>query len=102
MYFRVWTLLPRPGNIWFVQRCENPLLLKGTSPMTVSLKFLSFVLLSSAVVNITAQAATYTAASCNTSDVQATINKASDGDVVIIPNGSCSWTNGISVSKQLT
>jgi hypothetical protein len=46
-------------------------------------------------------AATQTAASCSTSDVQAAVNAASDGDTVIIPGGSCTWTSGISTTKQI-
>ncbi len=37
-------------------------------------------------------AATHTANSCNAADVQAKVNAAADGDVVVIPNGSCTWT----------
>jgi hypothetical protein len=48
------------------------------------------------------QANTITAASCQTSDVQAAVNSASDGDTVVIPNGSCTWTNGITTTKQIT
>jgi hypothetical protein len=47
---------------------------------------------------------TYTAASCNLSDVNAVINgpthTAGNGDVIIIPAGSCTWTSGISVSGK--
>jgi hypothetical protein len=39
-----------------------------------------------------ADAATHTANSCNASDVQAKVNGAADGDIVVIPNGSCTWT----------
>ncbi len=39
-----------------------------------------------------ADAATHTANSCNAGDVQAKVNAARDGDVVVIPNGSCTWT----------
>ena len=42
------------------------------------------------------------ATSCNTSDVQAAINSASDGDTVVIPNGSCTWSTHISTAKQIT
>jgi hypothetical protein len=46
-------------------------------------------------------AGTYTAASCNQSDVNAVVNGpthvAADGDTVIIPAGSCTWTSGVSV-----
>src|SRR5271155_2348513 len=54
--------------------------------------------------SISAQAATYTAASCNQSDVNAVINgpthKAVNGDTIIIPpTGSpCTWTSGITIS----
>jgi hypothetical protein len=37
-------------------------------------------------------AATHTANSCNAPDVQAKVNAAADGDVVVVPNGSCTWT----------
>ncbi len=45
---------------------------------------------------------TYTASSCNTSDVNAVINgpthTAVNGDTIIIPAGSCSWSSGITIS----
>jgi hypothetical protein len=45
---------------------------------------------------------TFTAASCNISDVNAVIHgpthTAVDGDIIIIPAGSCTWTRGITVS----
>jgi hypothetical protein len=44
---------------------------------------------------------TYTAASCNQSDVNAVINgpthKAVNGDTIQIPAGSCTWTTGITI-----
>jgi hypothetical protein len=49
-----------------------------------------------------AQSKTYTAASCNQSDVNALINgplhKVVDGDVINIPAGTCTWASSISVS----
>ncbi len=48
-----------------------------------------------------AMAATITAASASLADVQAAVNSASDGDTVLIPNGSVTWTGGISTSKQI-
>jgi hypothetical protein len=48
-----------------------------------------------------AEGATITAASCSTSAVSAAIGSASDGDTVLIPNGSCTWTTGISTTKQI-
>ena len=47
-----------------------------------------------------AKANTQTAASCNTSDVQAAINSAAEGDTVIIPPGTCTWTSGVSISGK--
>ena len=44
---------------------------------------------------------TISAATCNTNDVQAAINSANDGDVVVIPSGSCTWTSGITTTKQI-
>src|SRR6202789_257824 len=45
---------------------------------------------------------TFTAASCNRSDVNAVINgpthTAVDGDTIIIPAGSCTWTSGITIN----
>lgn len=50
-------------------------------------------------------AGTYTAASCNFSDVNAVINgpthTAADGDVIQIPAGSCAWTSGITVKSNI-
>lgn len=42
-----------------------------------------------------------TAASCSTADVQSAITTAVDGDRILIPNGSCTWTTGISTTKQI-
>jgi hypothetical protein len=44
-----------------------------------------------------AHAATITAASCSPSAVQAAINSAAVRDVVVIPNGTCTWTTGVNV-----
>jgi hypothetical protein len=49
---------------------------------------------------------TYTAASCNWSDVNALINgpthTAVDGDVINIPAGSCNWTSGITINVGIS
>jgi len=50
---------------------------------------------------IPAQAATIPAASCSRADVQAAVNKAADGDIVRIPNGSAAWDGGIITTKQI-
>ena len=48
---------------------------------------------------------TYTAASCNRSDVNAVINgpthTAVNGDKIIIPAGTCTWTPGITVNAGI-
>lgn len=48
-----------------------------------------------------AQAATINAVSCSQANVSTAVANASDGDTVAIPNGSCTWTSGISTSKQI-
>jgi hypothetical protein len=50
---------------------------------------LSFLLLYA----LRAEAATINAASCSSSDVQAAIDSASDGDTVVIPEGTSTWTS---------
>lgn len=43
---------------------------------------------------------TRTAASCSPADVQTQITASSDGDIVIIPNGNCTWGSGVTVSGK--
>src|SRR5271157_5909147 len=47
----------------------------------------------------------YTAATCNRSDVNAVINgpthTAVNGDIINIPPGSCTWTSGITVPSNI-
>ena len=49
---------------------------------------------------------TYTAASCNRSDVNAVINggvhTAVNGDTILIPAGTCTWTSPVNVSVGIT
>ena len=47
-------------------------------------------------------AAQHTATTCGVADVQTAINSAANGDTVIVPNGSCTWTSGITTTKLLT
>jgi len=70
--------------------------------MTKIIKWVLFALVLGTLTVGEAKASTLTAASCNVSDVQTAINSAKDGDTVIIPNGSCSWSSGISTAKQIT
>ena len=69
--------------------------------MLLKLRWLLHLILLSALFGATTHAATITAASCSTADVQAAINAASDGDTVIVPNGSCTWSSGIATTKQI-
>lgn len=66
------------------------------------LKWLSVCVL---VMATSCFAGTYTAASCNYSDVNAVINgpthSAVDGDIIKIPAGSCTWTTGIKVPSGI-
>jgi len=48
-----------------------------------------------------AQAATIPAASCSQSDVKAAVASAARGDTVTIPNGSCTWTRPVAISKGM-
>lgn len=52
------------------------------------------------IISDTAFAATITAKSCNTTDVQAAITTAASGDTVVVPNGTCTWTSGISINAK--
>lgn len=56
---------------------------------------MGFVFLSSV-----GQAATIAASTCALADVQAAINIASDGDVVTIPAGTCTWSSGAGVHNK--
>ncbi len=51
---------------------------------------------------VQASAATYTAKSCGASDVQAAINSASNGDTVLVPGGSCTWSAPVTISTAIT
>lgn len=63
------------------------------------------LLLSALTAPLLAQG-TYTAKSCNQSDVNAVINgpthAAVAGDQIIIPAGTCTWTNGLSIPVGIT
>ena len=41
------------------------------------------------------------AASASLADVQSAVNSAEDGDTVLIPDGTVTWTGGISTTKQI-
>ena len=50
------------------------------------------------------EAATRTAANCSAAAVQATINAAKAGDLVVVPAGSCSWSSPVNIptTKPIT
>lgn len=48
-----------------------------------------------AEVDVRASSDDITAASCNKSDVQAALDRASAGDTIYIPAGTCTWTSGL-------
>ena len=68
-------------------------------------KFVLFTFLLIALAAPLWSQGSYTAASCNQSDVNAVINgpthTAVDGDVINIPSGSCTWTTGIVVPSNI-
>lgn len=66
---------------------------------------LTMALLFLAIFNVgTLWAGSIQATTCNSSDVQAAINSASDGDTVLIPPGTCTWTTQVSIkpAKAIT
>jgi hypothetical protein len=48
------------------------------------------------------RAATLKAASCSSSDVQSAINAANDGDIVLVPAGTCAWSPQVQLNKGIT
>src|SRR5271170_8499710 len=64
------------------------------------------LLLFSPAMATLAHAGTYTAASCNWSDVNAVINgpthAAAAGDTITIPAGTCTWTNELLIPAGIT
>jgi hypothetical protein len=69
--------------------------------MTRIIKAASFALLLGALFSASAHAATYTAASCNESDVASAISSATtagSGNTVAVPSGTCTWTTALSVT----
>lgn len=61
--------------------------------------FFLFFLISMAAQNLFA--ANHMAKTCSFNDVSSAVNSASDGDTVLIPDGSCTWDSGITTTKQI-
>jgi hypothetical protein len=68
--------------------------------MIRKINWLLFAFLLNPLFGREAQANTINAVSCNTSDVQTAISSATEGDTVIIPAGTCTWTSGITISGK--
>lgn len=47
-----------------------------------------------------ANAAVLIAATCSSTDVQTAINNALNGDTVLIPGGTCTWTGGVTINGK--
>jgi uncharacterized membrane protein YgcG len=62
----------------------------------------SVVVAAGAFLGSKAQAATHAASSCSVADIQAAVASAGDGDTVLVPGGSCTWTTALTVSKGIT
>ena len=80
--------------------CAKLILREGKNEMARVAKSILFGFLLKALSCSTMQAATWTAASCNTTDVQTAINTAAEGDTVLIPAGTCAWTSGVTISGK--
>src|SRR5262245_6275492 len=48
----------------------------------------------------TVSAATITAAGCSAADVQTAVNSAGDGETVMVPPGSCTWSTRVSTTNK--
>ena len=66
--------------------------------MTTGAHRVFFGVLLSPLFSAAMHATTWTAASCNASDVQAAMASAGSGDTVVIPAGTCAWTSQVSWS----
>jgi len=68
------------------------------------LKFINFfllVILFNSVGILDVHAATINAESCSQTDVQRAIDSASDGDIVMVPDGECTWTTAVKIGKVI-
>jgi hypothetical protein len=77
-----------------VRGCGNAPLLEERKTMRGIIGTLLCALLLTLTATLNG-ASKITAASCSASDVQAALNKASAGDLVVIPAGTCGWTTPV-------
>jgi hypothetical protein len=73
----------------------EPTMKRLLRPLGTCLGILAFV-----AISPLAQARDITASGCTQAAVQTAINSAVDGDVVIVPSGSCTWTSSVRVSGK--
>lgn len=72
----------------------------GLEMKRVKVKFaLSFIAICFLLIS-NARAATRNSATCSQPDVQSQVNAAIDGDTILIPPGSCTWTTAIKWSNK--
>jgi hypothetical protein len=85
------------------QIVRQPVVAKRITKMNKLIKFGIFALVLSTLYEGKAQTCSggnCSAASCNTSDVQACINSTTEGNTCTIPAGSCTWTSGVTISGK--
>jgi hypothetical protein len=102
MNLRAWTLLLRRGKLGYRLEHEDTALPERIFPTTMLIKQLSYLLLLSVLSSAAMHAATQTAASCATSDVQTAINSAAEGDTVVIPScpSGVGWSSGVRIAGK--
>lgn len=70
--------------------------------MVRAAKVLMFALVLSTFFGPALRANTINSASCSTADVQSAINQSKNGDTVLIPGGSCTWSAVVTVNAAIT
>lgn len=65
------------------------------------MRLLALILASNVWAACSGSSPTRTAADASQTEVAACVTAASDGDTILIPNGSSTWTTGISTTKQI-
>jgi hypothetical protein len=64
--------------------------------------FTLFVLAMTLAITPVSHAATVRAASCSQTDVANAVFSAGPGDLVVVPAGSCTWTETVSINRKIT
>jgi hypothetical protein len=86
-----WKVVRMLNSLWTLCVC-------GTRARRLTLT--SLMTMACATATLPAQAATVSAASCSSSNVQSAINSAATGDVVVVPAGNCSWSSTVNWSGR--